>query len=160
MGDSGLWVLDTSNRLQYKVLGTAVASSDGAAHFVPLFDQFREIAGDSIRDMPVSLPPAFKTLVQCAHNLFKANDPHCDWYLEQALSPQALEQMKNGWYLPAIKALFDEGKADTGFTMTWPQMRNAFQSLLLRYGVNLLDSAMAPGNWLSRHKPELSYVEQ
>lgn len=162
-GDSGTWVLDTSNPLRYKVLGATVAISDGAAYFIRLFDQFHEITGTSNKESPIMLPSSFRTLVHCAHVSFKANYPSCEWFLDQALSPRVLAQMCNVWYLPAIETLLGVGNDDNRpkLSMKPPQtpILRPLQGLLLRYGVDLLDNIINGEEWLKNHILELSSLE-
>lgn len=132
-------------------------------HFVQLSDQFREITKVLSRESPISLPPTFRTLVHCAHLSFKANYSSSDWFLDQALSPDALRQMFDGWYLPAIKVLLgvDDDNVMPTTSTSLPEARTmqALRSLLLRYGEDLLDNIICGEEWLNRHTSELSSSE-
>ncbi|KAI8629054.1 hypothetical protein F5Y19DRAFT_433818 [Xylariaceae sp. FL1651] len=146
-GDSGSWVLDTSDPLQYKVIGSVIAISDGIAHFVRLQDQFFEMTGDAIGSSRASIAPAFRALVQCAHMAYKRNDFHsADWFIKQALSRRVLEQMHNGWYLPTIKTLLgiidSDGNLTPGGKTSPPSIAESLADLLLAYGIELLDATL------------------
>ncbi|KAI1116282.1 hypothetical protein F5Y14DRAFT_439998 [Nemania sp. NC0429] len=164
-GDSGAWVVDTSDPLRYKVLGSVIATSHGAAHFVSLKDQFHEMSLNSRHSLKASLAPVFRTLIQCAHIAFKQGDPSAEWFISEALSPQALEQMHRFWCLPAIKVFVNgvpntEAKADSETKQLQQANVNALKRLLLRYGVNLLDNLPNEQHWLEVHYSELRPLEQ
>ncbi|KAI0106399.1 hypothetical protein GGR51DRAFT_559814 [Nemania sp. FL0031] len=164
-GDSGSWVLDTSDPLQYKVIGSAIAISDGAVHFVRIRDQFFDMIGNAVDGTRVSLAPVFQCLVQCAHTASRWEDFHqADWFIEQALSRRALEQMHNGWYLPTIKAILgiidDDGNiVSRENPFPWPVVES-LSSLLLRYGAEILDAAILRSEWLDKHNWELQSGEK
>lgn len=162
-GGSGSWVLDTSNPLRYTAVGATIAASSGAVHFVRLSDQFHEINGVLDGRSHISLPSTFRTLVQCAHLSFKANNPSSYWFLDQALSPHALQQMSNGWYLPAIKSMLGVENGDTMSeeSTKLPDIHalHACRGLLLRYGAYLLDNIIHGEEWLSFHSYQLSSSE-
>ncbi|KAI1125910.1 hypothetical protein F5Y10DRAFT_294290 [Nemania abortiva] len=159
-GDSGSWVLDTSDPLQYKVIGSVIATSDRAAHFVSIQDQFLEMVGDATKSSRASLAPVFWSLVQCAQMAYKRDDfKSGNWFIDQALSGRALEQMHSGWYLPTIKALLgiiDDDSNITPRVNTDPQpiVKN-LRALLRRYGVEILDATVMCHEWLQKRDLEL-----
>ncbi|KAJ8133419.1 hypothetical protein O1611_g198 [Lasiodiplodia mahajangana] len=164
-GDSGSWVLDTSDPLQYKVVGSAIAMSDGAAHFVRLQDQFFEMIGDTMNSSQVSLTPVFRSLAQCANMAYGLGDfLSADWFIEQALSRRALEQMHNGWYLPTIKAILgiinSDGNTTSRENAPPRPIAESLGNILLRYGGEILDTTVLSREWLVRHDSELQGGEK
>ncbi|KAI3327595.1 hypothetical protein HD806DRAFT_483329 [Xylariaceae sp. AK1471] len=162
-GDSGSWVLDTSDPSRYKVLGSAIATSHSAAHFIRLRDQFSEMLGavNGYLLASPSLTPTFRALVQCAHISFRRNDPSSEWFIEQAFLPRTLEQLRTGWYLPVIQSLLG---VQNDLTKELPALKqwseasiNGFKGMLLRYGPALLDNICQ--GWIQLHATELSGLE-
>ncbi|KAH9885365.1 hypothetical protein F4778DRAFT_511039 [Xylariomycetidae sp. FL2044] len=153
-GDSGSWVIDTSSPLRYKIIGSAIASSEGAAHFIRLSDQICDMAeaGKICHLKDVSFPRVFRTLVQCAHLAHNRGDPSSAWFIDQALSPNALEQLRREWYMPAIKQII-HSKAKGVDAIT------ALRGLLLRYGPAILDQLPSGEEWLRDHAHELGSSE-
>lgn len=165
-GDSGSWIVDTSDPMHYKVLGTTIARSDGEAYFVSMFDQFLGMAssaGRLERMEQSALVPTFRALVNCAHLAFLNNDPKSDRFIDEALSPRVLKQCTQGWYLYGIKNVLgvethtpESAKGLRHAELTNPARRLIMKSLLLRYGVELLDSLLDPTDFMKRHSSELS----
>jgi hypothetical protein len=160
LGDSGSWVLDTSEPTRYKVLGSVVATSTGAAHFISFHDQAEQIVQILPGRPNVSLISSFRALVNCAYLAQRRNYADSQWFADEMLSPHALRQLSNGWYLPAIKVLVgveasehDDGRANTS-------QRDVLKGLLLRYGTTFLDSLVHPYQWLEEHRGELNWSEE
>ncbi|RWA11837.1 hypothetical protein EKO27_g3286 [Xylaria grammica] len=143
-GDSGSWVLDTSDSSQYRVLGSVIATSHGAAHFVPLLDLFNDILNDFGGDSSMTLAPVFQTLARRAHLAFGRNDPSSEALIDEAFSPQVLRQLCTGWYLPAIKGIVgvhDSRTTELPAFDPWNELNiKTLKTLFLRYGVALLDN--------------------
>ncbi|KAI0414766.1 hypothetical protein F5X98DRAFT_348494 [Xylaria grammica] len=143
-GDSGSWVLDTSDSSQYRVLGSVIATSHGVAHFVPLLDLFKDILNYFWGDSSITLAPVFLSLARRAHLAFGRNDPSSEALIDEAFSPQVLRQLCTGWYLPAIKGIV--GVHDSRTTKLppfdpWNELNiKILKTLFLRYGVALLDN--------------------
>ncbi|KAF7537760.1 hypothetical protein G7054_g3496 [Neopestalotiopsis clavispora] len=140
-GDSGSWVVDTSDPVHYKVIGTAIATSDGAAHFVRLVDQFYEIGKSLGGRENVDLVPAFRALVSHANLAF-------------------LEQFHSGWFMTGLKSFLgdygDDGQSGVANEeRSGPARRSTLKSLLLRYGCELLDSLLDSTDFKKRHAREL-----
>jgi hypothetical protein len=163
-GDSGSWVLDTSDPSRYKVLGSTIAASNSAAYFVQLRDHFSEMLGDVNNDPQASLTPTFRALAQCAHISFRRNDPSSEWFIDQAFLPRTLEQLRTGWYLPAIQGLLgvrhDQSKELPTLEQWSKPNIDAFKGLLLRYGAALLDSLPWGSDFIQQHGNELSQTEK
>lgn len=162
-GDSGSWVVDTSDPIHYKVIGSAVATSDGAAHFVGLVDQFSEILESTGNAGPISLVPPFRALVNCANLAFLSSDPRCDDFIDEALSPVVLEQCTKEWYMSGLKSILSvqnhstsSGKGGHFPEQSNPARRLVVKSLLLEYGIELLDSLLEPSDFISSHRSEFS----
>ncbi|KAI0486532.1 major facilitator superfamily domain-containing protein [Xylaria cf. heliscus] len=152
-GDSGSWVLDTSDPLQYQVLGPVIAASHGAAHFIPLPKQFHE---------RMALAPAFPTLVHCAHVASCSNDPISNVLINEAFTPRTLQQLRTGWYLPVIKTIIGVYNSRTTELPTfdpWSQVRiESLKALFLRYGTELLDN-IHDKRWVQERSKELRQHE-
>ncbi|KAK4033887.1 hypothetical protein C8A01DRAFT_39656 [Parachaetomium inaequale] len=167
LGDSGSWVLDTSDPMQFKVLGSLVAASDGEAHFIPLHTQFAQIGQKAARAPEVSLAASFRALVNCAHLAGLKGDRDGAWFAEEMTSPHVLRQLSNGWYLPAFKSLLgvkdsgseEKAKAEDDFALDAAH-KDALKALLVRYGVSLIDGLLYPHRWIEAHRLELRVTEQ
>ncbi|KAK6071608.1 hypothetical protein SCUP515_07805 [Seiridium cupressi] len=161
-GDSGSWVLDISDPEQFRVLGSAVATSPGSAHFVRLADQFQQISELTEGKVQPSLASSFRALVNCANLAFRNHDDKSDYYVEEALSPQTLLQMYNGWYLRGLKQFLEVGNDIEKRSKDSPNARqtkhaivNIVKSLVLRYGTSFLDGLLDPEAWLRQYGGEL-----
>ncbi|KAK9418029.1 putative Major facilitator superfamily (MFS) profile domain-containing protein [Seiridium unicorne] len=161
-GDSGSWVLDISDPEQFRVLGSAVATSPGSAYFVRLADQFQQISELTEGKVQLSLASSFRALVNCANLAFRNHDDKSDYYVEEALSPQTLVQMYNGWYLRGLKEFLEAGNDIEKRSKDSPNTRqtkhaivNIVKSLVLRYGTSFLDGLLDPEAWLRQYGGEL-----
>ncbi|KAI0199322.1 hypothetical protein F4808DRAFT_432784 [Astrocystis sublimbata] len=156
-GDSGSWVLKTSDPLHYQALGSVVATSRGSAHFITLYDQFREIQDDFGVTASVSIAPVFRSLVQCAYTSERP-----DYFLDEAFSPQVLQQLNTGWYLPLIKAIGgarSNNANQVSGSNQWHEGRmRVLKGLFLHYGVALLDNIGDEG-WIQKRGDELSGLQ-
>lgn len=163
-GDSGSWVVDTSDTVHCRVIGSAIATSHGAAHFVRITDQFSEISATIANFGPISLISPFRALVNCANLAFLSDDRRADNFIDEALSPDVLKQFTKEWYISGLKSVLSDKKYSapsekeviyyTGHSNA--ARRLAIKSLLLRYGVELLDSLIDPADFITRHGSEFS----
>ncbi|GAW22636.1 hypothetical protein ANO14919_121780 [Xylariales sp. No.14919] len=161
-GDSGSWVLDTSDSSQYRVLGSVIAASNGSAHFVTLLDQFYDIANDFRGDSPPTLAPVFQTLAHRAHLAFGRHDTSSEALIDEAFSPQVLRQLCTGWYLPAIKGIVgvhDGGTTELLAFDPWDERNiKTLKTLFLRYGAALLDN-IHNERWVQKCGDKLEHPE-
>lgn len=144
-GDSGSWVINTSNAQRYTAIGSIIATSPGNAHFVRLSQQFDQIQQSLCTARPPLILSTFRALINCAHLAYQDGNNHmATSYLDEAFTPRALGQLTNGWYLPVMKY--------------WRKI-GPLRNLLLRYGASLLDDLITPFEWLTRHEFELTSQE-
>ncbi|KAK9779606.1 hypothetical protein AB5N19_12709 [Seiridium cardinale] len=109
-----------------------------------------------------SLASSFRALVNCANLAFRNHDDKSDYYVEEALSPQTLVQMYNGWYLRGLKEFLEVGnniekrsKDSPNTRQTKHAMVNIVKSLVLRYGTSFLNGLLDPEAWLRQYGSEL-----
>lgn len=135
------------------MLGPVIAASRGAAHFIPLPRQFHE---------KLALALAFSTLIHRAHVAFRLDNPFLKALVDEAFSPQVLQQLRAGWYLPVIKSIVgvhSSGSTKLPASEPWSQMRiETLKALFLRYGTDLLDT-IHEKKWVQKRGEELRQRE-
>ncbi|KAF2993645.1 hypothetical protein E8E14_000795 [Neopestalotiopsis sp. 37M] len=160
-GDSGSWVVDTSEPVHYKVIGTTIATSEDEAYFVRIIDQFHEMEKSLGARESAKLAPSFGALINCANLAFLKDDMKSDYLIDEALSPYVLEQFHNGWFLTGLRSFLAEygnleQHGEPREKYSGLNHRTTLRDLLLHYGCELLDSLLDCTDFKKRHANEMS----